>query len=65
MKNILILHGTDGKKTHNWFPWLKEQLKSRGWNVWVPNLPCAERPNLKRYNNFILKKTIGILIKIR
>lgn len=57
MKNALILHGTEGNKDENWFPWLKNQLESNQYKVWVPNLPRSEKPNIKRYNEFILNNT--------
>jgi predicted alpha/beta hydrolase family esterase len=53
MKNALILHGTNGSPEENWFPWLKSQLEMQGYKVWLPELPQANEPNIKRYNNFI------------
>lgn len=55
MKKALLLHGTDGSSVSNWLPWLKDQLESEGWQVWVPDLPQANEPNIKRYNQHIFK----------
>lgn len=53
MKNALILHGTQGGSNDNWHPWLKKELENKGYKVWLPDLPGAEHPDLKRYLRFI------------
>lgn len=69
MKNVFIFHGTEGFPEENWFPWLKEKLESKGYKVFVPQLPSPpvvaakidEWFNvLKNYETEINKDTILI-----
>lgn len=53
--NAIILHGTGDKPTDFWFPYLKENLENRGYSVWLPELPNAEKPNLKDWLSFVLQ----------
>ncbi len=39
MKKAIIIHGTEGYPEENWFPWLKEKLEERGYEVTVPQFP--------------------------
>jgi len=53
MKRAVILHGTDGSPSDNWFPWLKSKLKECGYEVWVPAMPNNHTPNRQVYNDFL------------
>lgn len=55
MKNAIILHGTKDKPTDFWFPWLKEKLEARGFEVWLPELPRSDKPNREDWLSFILE----------
>lgn len=57
MTRFLILHGTDGSPQSNWFMWLKGVLIGKGYNVWLPQLPHSDNPNIKTYNAFLLSNT--------
>ena len=39
MKTAFIFHGTAGYPEENWFPWLKEKLEAKGYEVIVPQFP--------------------------
>lgn len=54
MKNAIILHGTSCNPNSFWQPSIKKFLQKKGYNVWVPQLPNADKPNLKEQLPFIL-----------
>lgn len=67
MQNVFIFHGVGGNPHENWFPWLKEELSGRGFNVIVPQFPTPEKQTLENwmkvlegYREFISKNTILI-----
>ncbi len=55
MKNAIILHGTGDSPDLYWFPYVANGLKERGYEVWLPELPNAKKPNLKDWLTFVLE----------
>lgn len=54
MKSALILHGTSSSPSGNWFHWVEKFMSDRGYDVWLPQLPESETPNINTYNAFLL-----------
>jgi predicted alpha/beta hydrolase family esterase len=48
-KNVFIIHGAYGSAEENWFPWLRDELKERDFQVFVPNFPTPEGQNLDNW----------------
>lgn len=46
MRTAFIFHGTAGYPGENWFPWLKDELSSLGYDVHVPQFPTPENQTL-------------------
>ncbi|MDP1707178.1 MAG: alpha/beta fold hydrolase [bacterium] len=46
-KSVIIVHGWDG--TPDWFPWLKEELEAKGFQVIVPQLPDTGSPRIQKW----------------
>lgn len=61
-KRVFIIHGWDGYPEEGWFPWLKKELEMRGFEVFVPKMPDAEKP---RIYNWVPKLTelVGMAIE--
>lgn len=55
MKNAIIIHGTGSNPNSFWQPNIKKFLKEKGYDVWVPQLPNKNNPDLKLQLPFILK----------
>lgn len=46
MKRVIIVHGWEGTPDEGWFPWLKKELESKGFDVLVPQLPDTMNPHI-------------------
>jgi len=53
MKRAVLLHGTDGQPSDQWFPWLKSQLEHDGFHVFAPILPENHTPDKDVYASFL------------
>jgi uncharacterized protein len=56
----VILHGIEGYPSENWFPWLAENLQSRGFQVEVPHFPTGENRGLGGWRD-IFERRFGTL----
>ncbi len=57
MKKVYIIHGWGGTPDKEWFPWLKKELITRGFEVVIPAMPHTELPTIDDWVSF-LQKTI-------
>lgn len=57
-KRVYIIHGWGASPDSNWFPWLKQQLEDRGFNVTVPQMPHTLTPDFDAWLSYI-KKIVG------
>ena len=53
--NFFIFHGIYGHPQENWFPWLKKELESRGFEVIVPKFPTPINQTRESWLRVILK----------
>jgi len=58
MKKALILHAWFQNPNLNWYPWLKNELEKKEYEVWVPELPTmpTDKPDMETMLKFILEK---------
>ena len=49
MSNYFIIHGTLGKPTENWFPWLTEKLIEHGKDVIIPCFPIKKEQSYEKW----------------
>lgn len=54
MNNAIILHGTSCSPNSYWLPSIKSFLEKNDYEVWVPQLPDADNPDLKKWLPFVL-----------
>ena len=47
--HIYIIHGWGGYPGEGWFPWLKNELEAKGYEVTVPALPNSANPRIENW----------------
>jgi hypothetical protein len=48
-KKVIIAHGWGGHPEENWFPWLKNNLEERNFEVIIPQLPIPKNPKIQNW----------------
>jgi Predicted esterase of the alpha/beta hydrolase fold len=54
--DVIILHGTYGSPSENWFPWLRKQLEVEGHNVFVPKFPTPKNQSVQNWCKILEKE---------
>jgi predicted alpha/beta hydrolase family esterase len=54
MKNAIILHGIGSTPNDFWFPYMKSELEKKSYEVWTPQLPQPDDPDIEVYVPYIL-----------
>ena len=55
VKNAILIHGTSGSPRSNWFEYISSYLEEKGYEVFRPQLPDRDRPNLEHQLPYLLK----------
>lgn len=49
MKRVFLIHRWEGKPDDVWFPWLKQELEKRGFEVFAPAMPDTDEPRIEAW----------------
>lgn len=55
MKRAIIIHCWEGYSEYCWYPWVKKELKDRGFQVEVPAFPETKLPKLDKWLSYLQK----------
>ena len=55
-KDVLLLHGWDGGSKQDFFPYLKNNLEEKGYNVHVVDMPNTAKPVFEEWNKYVEDK---------
>ena len=54
-KRIFIIHSWDGYPEEGWFPWLKQELTEKGFQVQIPAMPEPAEPKIEAWVSHLAK----------
>lgn len=57
-KRVFVIHGWGLSSDSQWFPWLKDQLTAKGFEVYMPQMPDTKNPKIDAWVGE-LAKTVG------
>ena len=49
IKRVFIIHGWGGHPGEGWFPWLKKELETKGFGVFVPQMLDTDNPLIQNW----------------
>jgi len=49
MKKLYLIHGWDGSPENAWFPLLKKEAETKGFEVIIPTMPNPDEPRIKSW----------------
>ena len=55
MKKIFIIHRWGGTPDSDWYPWLKQKLENKGFEVQVPKMPNSDEPEIDAWVSHLKK----------
>lgn len=47
MKRVFIIHCWQGTPNDFWYPWLKNELEKKGFDVYLPDMPDTDKPKIE------------------
>lgn len=57
-KRVIIVHGWGDNPNSNWYGWVKRELKKKGCDVLIPEMPESETPKIEAWVS-ALSESIG------
>ena len=54
-KRAVIVHRWDGTPEADWYPWLRRELKNKGFAVDAPEMPDTAHPRIEKWVPFLKK----------